>query len=246
MAADIVTGTVLVLSPHLDDAALSVGGVIASLVAARTRVVVGVLFDGRPHGELSSAARAFHDQCGHGDDAMTHRAVEDRAALRVLGAERLAASLPEALYRTAGGQVLYPSRDAIFGPVSQEDCADGQVAEVLRRWVDSTGCATVLAPAGVGGHVDHVLVSAAARELSVQVALYEDLPYPMLGAFRPPHLGKPSHHKVSRRSWTTKLDAVGHYRSQLPILFHDTRTWRETLTEYCADSGEVGERLWWL
>jgi LmbE family N-acetylglucosaminyl deacetylase len=241
-----VRGPVLVLSPHLDDAALSVGGVIASLAASGTRVVVGVLFDGQPPGSLSPAARAFHAQCGHGDDAMTHRTAEDRSALRVLGAERLRASLPEALYRTAGGKVLYPSRDAIFGAVSQEDCAASLVANVLRSWVDSTGCATVLAPAGIGGHVDHVVVSSAARELSVQVALYEDLPYPMLGARRPPHLGRPSHHRVSRRSWTTKLDAVSHYRSQLPILFHDTETWRETLTEYCADSGEVGERLWWL
>lgn len=240
-------GTVLVVSPHLDDAALSVGGVIASLVAEGTRVVVGVLFDGQPAGELSPAAREFHAQCGHGDDAMAHRAVEDRDAMRVLGADRLQASLPEALYRrTAGGEVLYPCRDAIFGPVSQEDCAVERVADVLRHWVHSTGCAAVLAPAGIGGHVDHVLVSSAARDLSVQVALYEDMPYPMLGATRPRHLGTPGHYRVSRRSWTTKLDAVGHYRSQLPVLFHDTATWRETLTEYCAGSGGVGERLWWL
>ena len=241
-----MNGTVLVLSPHLDDAALSAGGVIASLVAAGTRVVVGVLFDGQPPSELSPAAREFHVQCGHGDDAMTHRLAEDHSAMRALGAERLLASLPEALYRRAGRKVLYPSRDAIFDVVSTADCAARQVADVLRHWVEVTGCATLLAPAGVGGHVDHVLVSSAARELPVRVALYEDLPYPMLGAARPPHLGKPSHYRVPAHSWATKLEAVSHYRSQLPVLFHDPAGWRETLTEYCAEAGEVGERLWWL
>jgi LmbE family N-acetylglucosaminyl deacetylase len=240
--------TVLVLSPHLDDAALSVGGVIADLVTTGVRVVVGVLFDGGPVGELSAAARKFHAQCGHDDDAMTHRSEEDRAALGVLGVERVRAALPEALYRrTALGEVMYPSRDAIFGPVSPDETV--AVPGVVRRWVRETGCDTVLAPAAVGGHVDHVLVSSAARRLRerVEVVLYEDMPYPMLGASLPDDLGPPDHRTVSPRSWAAKLTAVSHYRSQLSVLFHDTTTWRQSLTDRCRNSsGEVGERLWWL
>jgi LmbE family N-acetylglucosaminyl deacetylase len=81
-------GTLLVLSPHLDDAALSCGASMARAVDEGWRVAVVVFFAGRPApGSLTPGAQAYHEQSGLGDDAMDARIGEDEAAMALLSAE---------------------------------------------------------------------------------------------------------------------------------------------------------------
>ena len=45
--------------------------------------------------------------------------------------------------------------------------------------------ATIYAPLGIGGHVDHCLTHQAARRIDGPVAFYEDMPYALLGNLTP-------------------------------------------------------------
>ena len=72
--------TTLVISPHLDDAVLSLGGSIAAWVGSGERVVVATVYTaGPPLDTISPGMRRFADY--------TARCAEDTAACAVLGCE---------------------------------------------------------------------------------------------------------------------------------------------------------------
>ncbi|MGN2635046.1 PIG-L deacetylase family protein [Nocardia takedensis] len=148
--------TTLVLSPHLDDAALCAGGLIARSCQAVTSPVVTVtIFAGAPLGPLSPQAREFHQDCGLGDDAVERRRHEDAEAMSVLGAKPVWLDIPDAIYRLNGAAHRYPTRDALFGaPRGEGDVVDRAVGMILEAVPDVE---SIVLPLAVGGHVDHRL-----------------------------------------------------------------------------------------
>lgn len=140
--------TLVVLSPHLDDAVLSAGGALASAPGA---LAVTVFTEGK--------------------DAETRRK-EDEAALALLGARALHLGLLDAPERLRIPRAL-PSLTG--ATVAEADLL--AVVAVLERHVLPLAPARVLAPLGVGRHVDHRVVFEAARRVFPDVGFYEDRPY---------------------------------------------------------------------
>ena len=172
--------TLMVLSPHLDDAVLSCGALIADSRRRGTDVIVVTVFNGRPTMPVSAPAARFHARCGLTDsNAMDEREREDDRAIGAVGASTERLYLPEALYRKdSGSEPLYDTDLAIFheGPLTPDDCLI-TVANRVGAQVDAAAPDLVLAPLGIGGHVDHLVVSQAARRLDRGVPHYEDVPY---------------------------------------------------------------------
>jgi len=189
----------LVLSPHADDAAFSVGGRLAEAARAGQRI-----------GLLTVCRSATWQQFADG---------QSRAAEDVAWAERL-------------GLVLLPPviDDA---PLREPRYASGRR---LMEWIDPThpvmvklldhfasiDAPRVLAPLGIGEHVDHQLVHWAARHLrGRQVEYYEDSPYVLMPGLREARLqnlgaardGRPAH-VAAMRAWT----ATPLVQAQSPIL----------------------------
>jgi LmbE family N-acetylglucosaminyl deacetylase len=79
------------LSPHLDDAVLSCGGLIHRQARAGQPPLVVTLFSGQPaaDAQLSTFAQSQHTHWGAPEDVVAIRWAEDRAALTVLGADYL-------------------------------------------------------------------------------------------------------------------------------------------------------------
>lgn len=232
------------------------GGTIARLAAAGSVVVVATLFTGPPPAPVSAGARAFHVQCGLGDDAMRRRMAEDEAACRVAGAEHRHVGLPEALYRVdAHGRHPYRDGRAIFGadPLTEPDVISA-VEEEVRRLLDGLGPDVVVAPLGVGGHIDHTITNAAVRRCNVDPARlrwFEDVPYALYGHLRGWEttltMGLASESVLlDEPQWNAKITAVGCYASQLGILWHDPAPWRQQLHDYAdrIGDGRPAERLW--
>jgi LmbE family N-acetylglucosaminyl deacetylase len=160
---------VLVVSPHYDDAPLSLGQSMVDGELARHRVRVGIVF-GR-----SNWVRWWHPSRRRAPLVGAVRRVEEAHAGLRFGYRWQTAPLEEAVLRLGTSDAaayLEPG----FDPTGTAELE--AVTEVVRDW--ATGADVVLAPLGLGDHVDHRLCAAAARTLAgegVRVAYYEDRPY---------------------------------------------------------------------
>lgn len=158
--------SLLILSPHLDDAVLSVGALIAEATSRGEDVHVATFFSG-------AGTEVAAEAC-----CETRRS-EDLRALRVLGAKALHLDLPDAPYR--GG--AYRSFEQImFAPMDAEDPLVSDVAARIEELVRDLTPDLVLSPLAVGEHIDHRLVFEAARAMvhPDRIAYYEDLPYALV------------------------------------------------------------------
>jgi LmbE family N-acetylglucosaminyl deacetylase len=225
--------THLYLSPHFDDAILSCGGVIARQIAAGERVVIANICAAAPDlSALSPFARFQHDRWldQHPDaDLIALRRAEDAAACAALGAEAVALSELDCIYRrNAAGEWLYASEEALFGPLHPDDDAIA-LAAALESLRADLAPAAIYAPLAVGGHVDHQRVRAIAEgwvQEGWPVYFYEDYPYveqvenlwQALNRSAPGHwlrLPQPLEPKHAR----AKIAAIAHYASQNVVLF---------------------------
>ncbi|HEX6206807.1 MAG TPA: PIG-L family deacetylase [Actinomycetota bacterium] len=172
---------ITILSPHLDDGVLSLGGLIGREAAAgRSVEIVTCYTAGPPLEKVTPERRVFADY--------TTRRAEDERALAVLGASRHWLDLRERALRRPP---LRRPMHAFRTPPRMEDFAELPaiglvIAELLNRGAD------VYAPLGVGNHVDHVEVALAAlgemlkRGAFERVRFYEDS-YALSGACRRKH-----------------------------------------------------------
>lgn len=190
------------LSPHLDDAVLSVGGLIARQVAAGRKVEVWSAFtSGPPPDSVPPKLRRFADYAT--------RLVEDDRALGLLGAGHRRFGLPERLWRSPvpGGPLAGGLRAAFRTPSDRGGFQQLDVLVELLAGPLTDPDAELLAPLGVGNHVDHVEVMLAAVLAAVhagalsRVGFYEDF-YALGNAAR-------RRHPVSRQRPSQPWQAPG-------------------------------------
>jgi LmbE family N-acetylglucosaminyl deacetylase len=177
----IESARIVVLSPHLDDAALGIGALISQHSAAGLPVEVWTVFTRTP--DLTRMPRS---QRTFGDYRI--RIEEDQRAMRRLGASRRMLDLPERIWRQPGSSL----RAAFQSPADVSGFTELSplTAEVCGALSDPT--TLVLAPLGIGHHVDHlevalaVVLAAHQRQAWRQVAFYEDY-YALGGNLRRTH-----------------------------------------------------------
>ena len=167
------------LSPHLDDAVYSCGGLIAAQVAAGDEVhILTVCAGDPPDDDFSPFAQTLHARWQtDGFATAAQRRKEDEAACTRLGVSWRHESVPDAIYRRdASGRYLYASDEALFGALPAAE--EALVRSVTRRLEEATPpAANLVAPLTLGGHVDHRLVRRAAQRLARPLWYYADYPY---------------------------------------------------------------------
>jgi LmbE family N-acetylglucosaminyl deacetylase len=187
------------LSPHLDDAVFSCGGLIARQVAQGSAVTVLTICAGDPPpGEVSPFAAQLHARWGEATAPIAARRAEDRIACGRLGASVVHLGLPDAIYRKDEHQIpIYADEPSIFGELSALDGSTiDTVTELILPYCSSD--TAVYSPLGCGGHVDHRLARLAAERSGVPLWYYYDLPYAARGASPPDDLGEPRGRPVSQ------------------------------------------------
>lgn len=209
------------LSPHLDDAVLSAGGLIYGQAQTGIPVEIWTVMCGyAPAGEISPFAQFQHQMWGFqsAEEAVRSRRQEDENAARVLGATAVHLDFLDCIYRRgANGDWLYST---VFEPPLPDDAEiPKQIAEAVsaRLLPDDI----VVAQLSVGSHVDHVLVRQAADLLEGRVFYDIDIPYMF---YRPEEFEAKS---AGMREETQFIgesgvqawqEAVLEYKSQLPWL----------------------------
>lgn len=243
----------IVLSPHLDDAALSCGGRIAQAVAAGRQAVVATFFTHDEPLEPPSALAADLSRWWKlpAGEVMRSRRDEDLEACRRLGAVPLHLDLPEAPYRRdARGTILYPTLTSLFGEPALDDLLWRQrLAETISALSARYGPdPEILAPLGVGGHVDHRLVRAAAELACRELACYEEFPYvawkwlALRRALVRPRQWRADTLPLSPELFERRIEAICAYASQVPAMFRSVARLRKQLRRHLRSSG--GERIW--
>jgi LmbE family N-acetylglucosaminyl deacetylase len=159
---------IIAISPHLDDAAFSVGATLASLADAGHEVTVVTCFT-RSMPEPTGFALACQTDKGLGPevDYMAIRRAEDKAAMAVLGAAPLHFDLPEAPHRG------YSSATELFAGPHPGDEVWRELASALHELSGDLW----LAPQGLGGHVDHLQVLRTMVRSTRPTLWWRDSPY---------------------------------------------------------------------
>jgi LmbE family N-acetylglucosaminyl deacetylase len=185
----------VILSPHLDDAVLSLGGLIGREVAAgRSVEIVSCFTAGPPLETISAERRVF------GDYSM--RRAEDERALAVLGARHRWLDLHERIWRDPPlpkTRSSFPTH-VFRTPKRMEDFSELKAIRAAITQILDGGASQIYAPLAVGNHVDHVEVALAAlrevlgRGAFERIHFYED-PYALGRACRKQHF------VAKRRMW---------------------------------------------
>jgi LmbE family N-acetylglucosaminyl deacetylase len=229
---------VVVVSPHLDDAILSLGASIAHATGKGRRVTVLTVFAGNPESELPAGGWDRRGGFATEGEAVRARRAEDDAACAVVGAAPTRLGFSEADY----------------GGARDEEEVWGAVREAV------SGAPAVLLPGFPLTNPDHALLAGACvrRGLSCRrVGLYAEQPYRLWERKRQSRLAVPSAvAPIGDTKWTrpaggvsrvrTKRRAILKYRSQVPLLGldrdHPARLDRLLVHESLAR----GEAIAWL
>jgi LmbE family N-acetylglucosaminyl deacetylase len=218
---------IVVVSPHPDDAILSIGAFIALSGRRGARVTVLTVLAGDPRSQ--APAGPWDSACGFGTagDAARARREEDRRACALVGAQ------PQWL----------PFGDEQYGLGADVAEVRGEVGRSL------AGAHTVLVPGHPLWHEDHRSITGLVLGVVGEVArvgCYAELPYARWQLpERPTEFSLPplTWHSVASkpRDRLSKARACLAYRSQLPQLSRSPR--RSILLEALHSAGE---RVAWL
>jgi LmbE family N-acetylglucosaminyl deacetylase len=225
---------VLVLSAHLDDAVLSCGALLSALVE-RCPVTVVTLFTAAAPPPHTRAARSFLRQCAVPDAAglFAARRAEDGEVLSALGVTWRHLGVTDALFRSRrvptaldglGRRVpelvhRYPTYryDIAKGRVSRGDRA---LPRALADELADLDAAVVLAPIGVGLHVDHLITRRTGELLGRPLVRYSDFPYDLRAGVDRDYVAR---NGLDAWSWDTDLPAkerlIRGYSTQVDALF---------------------------
>jgi len=230
--------TALFLSPHLDDAAFSCGGLLAQLGDAGWRTVMATAFTATVLPATGFALSCQLDKgLGPKIDYMALRREEDRAAAAILGVSDLRwLALPEAPHRG------YASAPELFGAVAPADEIWRPLAAEIAALVDEMQPSLVLAPQGLGNHVDHRQMIRAVLQVSPpHLAFYRDTPYAIRNPGAVAYVNEPGMQDCVvgiAAGLQRKIAASCAYASQVGFQFGNPNSLKAALGEFAVREGQ--------
>lgn len=245
---------VIVVSPHMDDAILSCGGLLKQLIGQLDCLTVTVC--------TADPADVDTQNPPHGIALPSLRRNEEVAALAALGCPLVQLDLLDAIYRTdaARGLPIYPTMQSIWTMPQPQDEPHRQALRkrLLTLAGQSSNRPTLfLSPLGIGHHIDHILCTQVVLSIADardQVLLYEDFPYVV---DQGSHVGIADDAQkallrlgvggVQRFEQECDVDEkiawISHYKSQIDTIFGNHDNVRTMLLKN-SRHGRTLERFW--
>lgn len=245
---------VVILSPHLDDAALSCGGLLSALPQRASLLVVSIHCGNPP----TTASAPGRHRKGFVHPKVRRR--EDRLAMHAIEVDFVHLGFPDGVYRRSptSGELLYRTpRERWVLPRVEDALHVEELYLVLKRLTDDMGRFLLVSPMGIGHHVDHMLTAQVALRLASRkraILFYEDFPYvvdPQVGSGTEDGpelaLGRLQLRATERCSLAVdvapKAQLLRHYETQVPLLFGSEAAMLEAL-EGRRHEGRPSEFYW--
>ena len=220
----------IILSPHPDDAPLSLGGWILDVRRRGEQVLIVNVFS-------KTAAWRFPGAAGRVDEVQAIRRAEEALMARLTGARLHHMELPEAMLRGHSLEQIFTA-----SPGESDTGAASEIAAGVARLATKYPEAQWRLPLAIGNHIDHRLTRdggaqglRAAAVPGDRICFYEDLPYAAKVAAKPEPAAVASLQPIAGLlRW--KLELLRIYWSQL--------TWPQIVEvgDYATSIG--GERVW--
>ncbi|MCB0343563.1 MAG: PIG-L family deacetylase [Bdellovibrionales bacterium] len=245
----------VVLSPHLDDAALSCHGLLEAVRKKIPRLVITVCCSQPPKPGTNKKAR---DRRGFAPPKQ--RRAEDIAAMEAMKCSFVHLGFPDAIHRrsASSGNFVYTSEETREGELRLDDA--NYIEElylILSRLCCNMGPLVLVSPLGIGRHVDHLVCAQVAMRLvkaNIKLLFYEDLPYAWRGsqpnqrqdssaaAFERLGLLPGAQYYVDTDVYK-KASVMKCYSSQVPLLFNDDEEMLDAF-RYATVSESPKELFW--
>jgi LmbE family N-acetylglucosaminyl deacetylase len=238
--------TWIYLSPHLDDAVLSCGGLIWLQAQRGQHVEIWTICAGdAPPGPVSALAQELHERWQTPFQGVARRRAEDARACQRLGATYRHFNLPDCIYRWLSDGPLIRENWQIFSPINPaENHLIGEISRLIQDNLPHR--ARLVTPLSVGGHVDHRLVRAATEQLSRRLWYYSDYPYAARNGKDLTDAASGFERQTSRlipdaalRAWQ---DAIADYTTQVSTFWGSREELDADLLKYCRE--DQGAALW--
>ena len=232
------------LSPHLDDAIFSMGGVIYEQASSGLTPEVWTVMSKVPkHENVSPFANKIHLEWGFKStiDAIRSRREENRRACEIAGAKDVYLEFSDCIYRhDQNGNWLY-DKSTFTDIHPDDDNIIEQLYTTLNSQINPED--EIVCPLAIGNHVDHVIVNLAAKKLRRFLWYYIDVPYifeksSALDEINKKMKGNRKH--VSFKGMINWQKSAGAYSSQIPMEFESLNKLRFSI----AKCWGKGVKLW--
>ncbi|MFI6318525.1 PIG-L deacetylase family protein [Nonomuraea sp. NPDC050556] len=246
---------ILAISPHLDDAVLSIGASLAQAEQDGGKATVFTVFAGSAAPPYSPAAERFHARWGLSptEDAPLRRRNEDIAALNHLGASHRHGRFIDAIYRKSpDGQWLLSHEEGSIvrqqSPANNDDLLSA-IRDDIESMIADCDPTLLLTCAGIGNHPDHKVTRdatlLAAGERGIPLRLWQDLPYAAYSSDMAElpdglRLDSPDLSFVNEEARTRKFHAMKHYATQLSVLDGPNKNLFARLDEHARNASPDG------
>ena len=229
---------VFFISPHLDDAALSAGGLIAYL-SKKTKVTVITVFSESEH-ESTLSAKQFLKQAGYKNPATLYdeRKKEDADAFASMNVDVIHLGFTDALWRkkykknrlrNLFGKLL-PEMNTVYptyrwhinkGVIAKDDLQYAkEITDSLQNSIGKTQDVAIFTCLGIGNHVDHLLTKYAVKKICDPIYWF-DQPYVQRDMNKsttiPAITYSPTYDKQKKKTLLT------HYKTQIKALFNTNK-----------------------
>ena len=185
------------ISPHLDDAALSAGGLI-SYLADKVPVTIINVFTEAHENPSTYAVKSYLKQCGYKDakELFRERRREDKRLFKKIGVEVINLGFTDAMWRKKdiNNKIIkhlsryipeishiYPTYrfHSFTGKISSEDKnLEKRLKEKLLRVTNGKKC-IFFCPVAIGHYADHVIVRNVTTDAFSEIIYWSDFNYSM-------------------------------------------------------------------
>ncbi len=222
------------VSPHYDDAVLSAGALLSYLAKHTTVVIITVFTQAGPK-PYSLSAKAYLNQCGYtdADQLYSDRTKEDKLVLRKIAKKVIDLDFTDALWRRKYQPTmmmrqiskLVPELGLIYptyrlhvskGRIAKADTKTFQDIRQALQNVISEDRRMIFCPAGIGGHVDHVLVRKVCEATFSPVVYWSDFPYDQSSTA---NFSEDMHMFTFEQDLSSKYALIKGYQTQFTAMF---------------------------